>query len=104
MSIPFAVIAALVAAAGLGVWWAALWRARHHAYRDQTRTERRIVVSGIASLMLLPVVLAVAGASEGQALIAIGVGMAVVLPVLILVGARDHRRRENRIRARRPNR
>jgi hypothetical protein len=46
-------------------------------------------------------VLAVAGASNGEALIAIAIGMAAVLPVLIIIGARDHRRRENRIRARR---
>jgi hypothetical protein len=37
---------------------------------DQTPRERRIVVSGIVFLMLLPIVLAVAGASDGQALAA----------------------------------
>ncbi len=51
--------------------------------------------------MPLPIALAVAGVSDGEALIAIVVAMAVVIPLLVIVGARDHRRRQDRIKARR---
>lgn len=101
MNIALAVVIAIVAVAGLGVWYGALWRGLRSSSSDQTPTERRIVLSGIASLMLLPIALAAAGVSDGAALIAIAIGMAAVLPGLITIGARDHRRRENRIRARR---
>jgi len=59
-----AVIIAIVAAGGLGAWWLALGRGWRHAARDQTPTERRIVVVGIVCLMVLPLVLAVVGASD----------------------------------------
>jgi O-antigen/teichoic acid export membrane protein len=100
MNVALAVIIAIVAVALLGTWYYALWRGWRHASRDQTPVERRIVVSGVAALALLPVALALAGASDGAAMIAIAVAMAVVLPALIIVGARDHRRREGRIRER----
>ena len=101
MKIALAVIVVIVAVGGLGVWYAALWRGWRHASGDQTPTERRVVVSGVVAMMLLPIALAVAGASDGEALIAIALAMAAVLPVLIMIGARDHRRREDRSRARR---
>ena len=96
-----AVILAIVAAGGLGAWWLALRRGWRHAARDQTPTERRVVVVGIVCLMVLPVGLAVAGASDRTALITIAIAIAAVVPGLIVVGARDHRRREERISARR---
>jgi O-antigen/teichoic acid export membrane protein len=98
MEVALAVIIAIVAVGFLGTWYYALWRGWRHASRDQTPVERRIVVSGVAALILLPVALAVVGASDGAAIIAIAVAMAVVLPVLIIIGARDHRRRAKRIR------
>ena len=60
------------------------------------------MVAGLAVLvLLLPVALAVFDASDTTANLALGRGMAAVIPVLIVVGIRDHRHRERRIQARR---
>jgi peptidoglycan/LPS O-acetylase OafA/YrhL len=101
MEVALALLIAIIAVVLLGAWYYALWRGWGHASRDQTRAERRLAVSGVAVLLLLPVALAVGGASDGTATVAIAIGMAGVLPALIIVGVRDHRRRERRIRARR---
>ena len=85
----------------LGVWLYGLSRAWRFTLRGMTGGERRAAVLGLGALLLLPIMLAIAGASERVAMIAIAAVMTVVLPVLIAVGARDHRRREQRIAARR---
>lgn len=93
---------AVIAVALLGTFYYALWRGWRHASRDLTRTERRLVVWAFAALMLLlPVALAVLDASDRTVNLALGLGMAVVIPVLIIIGMRDHHRRERRIQARR---
>ena len=95
-------VVAVTAVALLGMFYYALWRGSRHASRDLTRTERRLAVWAFAALvLLLPVALAVLDASDRTVNFALGIGMAVVIPVLIIVGMRDHRRREKRIRARR---
>jgi hypothetical protein len=94
----------VLAAIGVGLfgaWSYALWRGWRHASRDQTRAERRLAVSGFAVLALLPIGFAVPGVSDDVARIAIAIGVAAVLPVFLIIGVRDHRRRERRIRARR---
>jgi hypothetical protein len=91
---------AIIAVAFLGVWYCALWRVWRDASRDQTRAERRLVLSALAVLVLLPIALAVVGASDGTAKVAIAIAVAVVLPVLFIIGARDHLRRQRRLRAR----
>ena len=93
---------AVIAVALLGTFYYALWRGSRHASRDLTRTERRVAVWAFAALvLLLPVALAVLDASDRTVNFALGIGMAVVIPVLIIVGMRDHRRREQRIQTRR---
>lgn len=95
-------VVAIIAVALLGTFYYALWRGWRHASSDMTPTERRLVFSGLAALvLLLPVALGVLDASDGTANFALGIGMAAVIPVLIIVGMRDHRRRERRIQARR---
>ena len=101
MDIALAVLLAIIAVGFLGMWYYALWRGWRYASRDQTQAERRFAVSAVAFLLLVPVALAVVGASGGTAKVVIAIAMAIVLPVLIIIGVRDHRRRERRIRARR---
>ena len=102
MDVALTLLLAIVAVSLLGIWIYALWRGWRHASKDTPRSERRLAASALAALvLLLPLTLAVLGASEHTANIAIAIGMAVVLPVLIGVGVRDRRRRERRIHARR---
>lgn len=101
VDVALAIMIALIAVAFLGTWYYALWRGWRHALKGHPPTERRILISGLAALLLLPVGLAVVGASDDAAMIAIVIAMAVVLPVLTIIGAREHRRRERRIEARR---
>jgi peptidoglycan/LPS O-acetylase OafA/YrhL len=99
MDVALALILAIIAVGFLCVWNYALWRGWRHASRDHTRIERQLALSGVAVLMLLPVALAVVGASDGTAKVVIATAIAVVLPFLIVIGARAHRRRERRIQA-----
>ena len=102
MNVALMLVVAIIAVALLGTFCYALWRGWRYASGDMTPTERRLLVSGwVALVLLLPVALAVLDASERTANIAIGIGMAAVMPVLIIGGVRDHRRRERRIQARR---
>ena len=94
MEAALTLLLAIVAVSLLGIWIYALWRGWSHASRYTPRPERRLAASALAALVLLPVALAVLGASDDTATIAIAIGMAAVLPVLIYVAVRDHRRRE----------
>jgi hypothetical protein len=101
MDAALTILLVIIAVGLVGTWSYALWRGWRHASRDQTQAERRFAVSGLGLLLLLPIALAVLGASADTAKTFIAIGVAGVLPVLIIVGARDHRRRERRIRTRR---
>ncbi|HEV2774210.1 MAG TPA: hypothetical protein VGV90_01330 [Solirubrobacteraceae bacterium] len=102
MDVAVMLVVAIIAVALLGTFYYALWRGWRHASGDMTPAERRSVVSGLAALVLLiPFALAVLDASDRTANFAIGIGLAAVIPVLIIVGMRDYRRREGRIQMRR---
>lgn len=101
MDVVPALLLAIFAVGFLGTWYYALWRGWRYAARDQARAERRFAVSALAFLILVPVALAVVGASDRTAKVVIAIAMAVALPLLISIGVRDHRRRERRIQARR---
>ena len=101
MDVALALVVAIIALALLGTFYYALWRGWRYASGDMTAIERRLLVSGCAALPLLLAVLGALGASDRTANIAIGIGMAAVMPVLFISGVRDHRRRERRIQARR---
>ena len=95
-------VVAIIAVALLGTFYYALRRGWRHASGDMTPTEQRLLVSGwVALALVLPVALAVLDASERTGNIAIGIGMAAVMPVLISAAWRTHRRREKRIQTRR---
>jgi FtsH-binding integral membrane protein len=95
------VVVAIVVLSAFGVWIYGLSRAWRFTSKRMTRGERRAVALGLGALLLLPIVLAIIGVSERVAMIAIAVVMAFVLLVLIAIGTRDHRRREQRIAGRR---
>ncbi len=98
------VVIAIVAVGSLGTWYYALWRGWRYASRDQTPAERANRGVRDRGSNALPVALAVVGALDGAAIMAIAVGLAVVVPVLLIIGDRNHRRRERRIRERRERR
>ncbi len=99
MEVALMLLLAIVAVSVLGIWTYALWRGWLHASQDFTRSERRLALSGLAAVLLFPVALAFLGASDATTNIAIAVGMAGILPLLLGIGVRDYRRREKRIQA-----
>ena len=99
IDIALALLLTVIAVGLLGPRHHALWRGYASCLQERDPSRAAFSrVSRLACLMLVPVALAVVGASGGTAKVVIAIAMAVVLPVLTVIGERDHRGREQGIR------